>query len=344
MTRAVTDRVRRGEQAFVHIEDVQDLVQEELMKHGFFKVAESYILYRAQRSRQREVETFQPDANAAEQESLIVVRHRDGSSVFWDGSELKSRIQFACIGLELSLTPAEIERELRRSIGSELAAAELQKIIIMNARMLMERDADFAKFAARILLSYIYEEVLDWRIVRDGIEGLKEAHKQAFKSYLRYGVSIERLSPKLLSFNLDRIADALDPSADLDFDLLGIQTLYDRYLIIDKTGKTERRIETPQFFWMRVAMGLFIEEPKDREEWVIRLYSLYKGRRFCSSTPTLFNSGTPHSQLSSCYLYKVDDSIESIMLRGIAENAFLSKWAGGLGGSWHQRERLITAA
>jgi ribonucleoside-diphosphate reductase alpha chain len=333
VARAVTHRVRTGEQAFVHIEDVQDLVQEELMRQGFYKVAESYILYRAHRARLRDdaiTEAAQPE----EQESLVVVRTGGGQSVFWDGSDLKKRIAFASIGLELSLDAREIERELRRSIGAELTREQLQSIIVMNARSLMERDADFAKFAGRILLSYIYEEVLDWKIERDGIEGLREAHRAALKSYLRHGVAIERLSPKLLSYSVDRLAEALDPSADLDFDYLGIQTLYDRYLIIDKTGRTAKRIETPQFFWMRVAMGLFIEEPKDREDWVVRLYNLYKGRRFCSSTPTLFNSGTPHSQLSSCYLYKVDDSIESIMLRGIAENAFLSKWAGGLGGSW----------
>jgi ribonucleoside-diphosphate reductase alpha chain len=149
-------------------------------------------------------------------------------------------------------------------------------------------------------------------------------------------VAIKRISPELLErFDLDRLSAAFDPSADLDFDYLGIQTLYDRYLIIDKTGRGKpKRVETPQFFWMRVAMGLFKAEEHNREDWVIRLYQLYKGRRFCSSTPTLFNSGTLHSQLSSCYLYKVDDSIESIMIRGISENAFLSKWAGGLGGSW----------
>ena len=129
---------------------------------------------------------------------------------------------------------------------------------------------------------------------------------------------------------------ALDPSADLEFDYLGIQTLYDRYLIVDRTntGDEERRIETPQLFWMRVAMGLFHNEVDNKEERVVSLYNLYKNRRFCSSTPTLFNSGTPHSQLSSCYLYWVDDSIEGIMERGITENAYLSKWAGGLGGSW----------
>ena len=336
ISRSVTERVRSRESAFVHIEDVQDLVQEELMRQGYYKVAASYVLYRAQRASQRE-ETAQADREAAHnelQDSLIMVTQRDGQNTLWDGSELKKRIQFAMIGLDLNLDAAQIERELRRSLASEITEDILKQTIILNSRSLIERDADFAKFSARILLSYIYEEVLDWRIARDGIETLRDAHRKAFKSYLRTGVTIERLSPKLLGFDLDALADAIDPTADMDFDFLGIQTLYDRYLIIDKTKKPARRLETPQFFWMRVAMGLFIEEPSAREDWVVRLYNLYKSRRFCSSTPTLFNSGTLHSQLSSCYLYKVDDSIESIMQRGIAENAYLSKWAGGLGGSW----------
>jgi len=334
VARAVSDRVRARDQAFVHIEDVQDMVQEELMRQGYYKVAESYILYRAQRARLRDETRDGGGASTEQQDSLIVVRLRDGQSVFWDGSELKRRIQFGMIGLDLRLDAAEIERELRRSIGTEVTEEILKNTIILNARTLIERDADFAKFAARILLSYIYEEVLDWKIMRDGVEGLRDAHRKGFKAYLRHGVTIERLSPKLLSYKLDALADAIDPTADMDFDYLGIQTLFDRYLIVDKTRKPTRRIETPQFFWMRVAMGLFIDEPSNREDWVIRLYNLYKSRRFCSSTPTLFNAGTLHSQLSSCYLYKVDDSIESIMQRGIADNAYLSKWAGGLGGSW----------
>jgi len=334
VARAVTERVRHRDQAFVHIEDVQDMVQEELMRHGYYKVAESYILYRAQRARQRDEATTSAPEPAEQQDALIVVRQSDGQSVFWDGTELKRRIQFGMIGLDLNLDAAQIERELRRSIGAEVTEEILKHTIILNARTLIERDADFAKFAARIMLSYIYEEVLDWKILRDGIEGLREAHRKAFKNYLRHGVMIERLSPNLLSYKFEALADAIDPTADMDFDFLGIQTLYDRYLIVDKTKKPARRIETPQFFWMRVAMGLFLDEPEAREDWVIRLYNLYKSRRFCSSTPTLFNSGTLHSQLSSCYLYKVDDSIESIMQRGIAENAYLSKWAGGLGGSW----------
>ncbi len=333
VARAITERVRRGDQAFVHIEDVQDMVQEELMRQGYYKVAASYVLYRAHRRQLREERPAAP-VDDAQQATFVTVQRRNGTTDLWDGTELRARIAFAAIGLELNLDADTIERELRRSIGAETTEDGLRETIVLNAKSLIERDADFAKFAGRILLSYIYEEVLDWNIVRDGIEGLKDAHKKAFKAYLRHGVTIERLSPKLLGYQLDRLADALDPSADLDFDYLGIQTMYDRYLIVDKTRKPARRVETPQFFWMRVAMGLFIEEPKDREEWVIRLYNLYKGRRFCSSTPTLFNSGTPHSQLSSCYLYKIDDSLESIMQRGIAENAYLSKWAGGLGGSW----------
>jgi ribonucleoside-diphosphate reductase alpha chain len=330
---AVTEKIRRGDQSFVHIEDVQDMVQEELMRQGHFKAAEHYILYRAQRSRLRE----EQEANAEDpnQEFMVTVSDEQGGSSFWDGMELKKRISFASIGLDLCLSEIEIERELRRSIGSEISEKDLKATIILNAKSLIEKDADFAKFAGRILLSFIYEEVLNWSISRDGIDKLKQAHKTAFKAYLKHGVSIKRLNPELLDrYNLDKLAEALDPTADLDFDYLGIQTLYDRYLIVDKTGNKPRRLETPQFFWMRVAMGLFKREENNRDEWVVRLYNLYKGRRFCSSTPTLFNSGTLHSQLSSCYLYKVDDSIESIMIRGVAENAFLSKWAGGLGGSW----------
>ena len=332
VSNAVTETIRNGESAFAHIENVQDIVQEELMRQGYFKAAEAYILYRAKRAQMRLDEAPEEDPN---QESMVVVTMPDGSTQFWDGTELKKRIAFGSIGLDLCLSEQEIEQELRRSIGAEITREDLTATIILNAKSLIEKDADFAKFAGRILLTFIYEEVLDWNILTDGIRALKNAHKVYFKKYLAYGVDIKRISPEVVAkYDITKLAEALDPTADLDFDYLGIQTLYDRYLIVDKTGDKQRRLETPQFFWMRVSMGLSRAEDEIREDWAIRLYNLYKGRRFCSSTPTLFNSGTLHSQLSSCYLYKVDDSIESIMQRGIAENAYLSKWAGGLGGSW----------
>ncbi|MGC6423917.1 MAG: ribonucleoside-diphosphate reductase subunit alpha [Lentimonas sp.] len=333
IARAVTDRLNVGGQAFINIEDVQDAVQEEMMRQGHFKVAEAYILYRAHRSRVREEEGVTPTQDE-QQESMIVVTEENGDTNFWDAIDLKRRIEFGMIGLDLNLNADEIEAELRRSLYPEMKRKDLQKTIILNAKSMIERDADFAKFAGRILLSYIYEEVLEWDIVRDGVEKLKEAHRRGFKAYLKRAIEIDRVNPKLLDYDIDKIASSLDPSADLNFDYLGVQTLYDRYLIVDKTLKKHRRLEVPQYFWIRVSMGLFHAEKKDREGYALRLYNLYKSRRFCSSTPTLFNSGTLHSQLSSCYLYKVDDSIESIMHRGIADNAFLSKWAGGLGGSW----------
>ena len=335
VSKALTERLARSGQEFIRIEELQDRVQEELMRQGHFKVAEAYILYRAHRAAERNQEEEEQTLELeSSQESMIVVNREDGSSDLWDGLDLRKRIDFAMTGLDLCLTAEEIEQELRRAFFNEMSEEDLKKTVILNAKSLIEKDGDFAKFAGRILLTYIYEEVLEWDIVRDGVRSLGEFHRRAFKKNLVRGTEIERVHPRLLEYNLDRLADAINPTADLDFDYLGIQTLYDRYLIIDKTGEKHRRIETPQLFWMRVSMGLMIDEKDDAEARIIDLYRLYSSRRFCSSTPTLFNSGTLHSQLSSCYLYKVDDSIESIMQRGIADNAYLSKWAGGLGGSW----------
>ena len=332
VTRAVSNRVLAGKQAFVHIEEVQDYVQEELMRGGHFKVAEAYILYRARRQSERERSA---DDSSTRMPAVIEVVGRDGKARPWTGADLSRRIDFAMVGLkDLIFSREEMDRELRRSIYSGIDEEGLKTTILLNAKALMEKDADLHKFAGRILLTYIYEEVLDWSIEEDGIGSLKKAHKDYFARYLDHGIAIDRLNPELAKYDLEKLGDALDPSSDWDFDYLGIQTLYDRYLIIDKTGKKQRRMETPQIFWMRVSMGLFLQQETQREDWVIKLYNLYRSRRFCSSTPTLFNSGTTHSQLSSCYLYWVGDSIEQIMQRGIAENAYLSKWAGGLGGSW----------
>jgi len=332
---ALTDRIARSGQEFMRIEDLQDRVQEELMRQGHYKVAESYILYRAHRAQLRQFEEEETVRDyESTQDSMIVLKRADGSSELWDGVDLRRRVEFALTGLDLCLSQDEIEHELRRAFFNEMTESDLRKTVILNAKSLIERDGDFARFSARILLTYIYEEVLDWNITRDGVSQLAAFHRRAFRANLVRGVEIERISPRLLDYNLDRLADAINPTSDLDFDYLGIQTLYDRYLIIDKTGDAHKRIEAPQLFWMRVAMGLMIGETDDPEAKIIDLYRLYASRRFCSSTPTLFNAGTLHSQLSSCYLYKVDDSIESIMQRGIAENAYLSKWAGGLGGSW----------
>lgn len=332
VAQAVEARVIGDRSLTLNIETVQDLVQEELMKAGHFKVAEAYIVYRVRRAFLRQQGEVQEEERSPF--ALVEVQTKDGSTYLWSGSDLRHRIEFARQGLNLGLSPLEIEEELRRSLGSNITEAQIQQVVVLNAKSLMERDSDFAFFAARILLTYIYEECLGWDIVKDGVGKLAEFHRRAFVEYIPKGITLRRLSEDLLAFDIARLAENLDPTADLAFDFLGIQTLYDRYLMCDKTSGATQRLETPQMFWLRVAMGLFKAEPRNKEERTLELYGLYKSRRFCNSTPTLFNSGTQRSQLSSCYLYKIDDSLESIVNRGIADNAMLSKWAGGLGGSW----------
>jgi ribonucleoside-diphosphate reductase alpha chain len=334
VARSLENSVRTLGISKVGIEQVQDLVQEEIMRAGHYKVAEAYIVYRARRRFDREVAAAQEPVLFESPFGMIEAVDQDGKPFLYDGRDLAMRVEYARTGLNVDLTNVEIEQELRRSMGSNVTAADIRKTVILNSKALVEQDSDFAYFAGRLLLTYIYEEALGWDIVRDGVGKLKEFHVKNFRANLERGIRIDRLSADLLNYDLDRLAAELEPASDMDFDFLGIQTLYDRYLLVDKTEGESVRIETPQFFWMRVAMGLFKEEKEDREGWVIKLYNLYRSRRFCSSTPTLFNSGTPRSQLSSCYLYKIDDSLESIVIRGIAENAMLSKWAGGLGGSW----------
>ncbi|MDO8187596.1 ribonucleoside-diphosphate reductase subunit alpha [Conexibacter sp. JD483] len=339
----VSERAHALGLAYVPIETVQDIVQEELVLAGHMRVAERYIVYRAERALLRAQQSGAGDDGGRGGEGAaalpaVPVLEADGGETSWDGADLRARIAFASIGLELESDAAELERELRRAIRPGIARADLRKLIVLNARALVERDSDYSRFAGRILLSFVYEEALDWSIERDGVSALKAAHERALRPLLEHGVTIRRIDPRLLAYELDRLAAALDPSADLDFDFLGLQTLYDRYLLIDKTGVAPRRIEAPQLFWLRVAMGVCLgerdDDPVAREQRAIDLYTVYKQRRFCSSTPTLFNAGTPHSQLSSCFVYKIDDTLSSIVGRGIAENAMCSKWAGGLGGSW----------
>ncbi len=333
LAQRVTVRARSLGLATVAIETVQDIVQEELVLSGQMRAAERYILYRAERAMLRaqgRIATAPPLAAAV---GLTVI-DADGVEHAWTGEDLRERIRFAATGLDLSLDEGGIEAELRRSVHDGIPRTDLDRLVVMNAKSLMERDADFSFFAGRILLTFIYEETLDWDILRDGVAGLKDAHRRGFRRVLARGVEARRIDEALLGFDIDRLTEALDPAADLDFDYLGLQTLYDRYLLVDKTGGTAQRIEAPQFFWLRVAMGVCLGEQDDREGHALALYRMYASRRFCSATPTLFNAGTLHSQLSSCYLYVVDDSLESIMQRGIAENAMCSKWAGGLGGSW----------
>ena len=249
-------------------------------------------------------------------------------------ADLRLRLSFACIGLNLTLAENELIARLMRSVSLSLTTEEQRETIILNAKNLLDVDADSRFFAGRILLTYIYEETLPWKIF-DGIDQLKDAHRKAFLKYIPLGIGLGRLDPRLADYRLNELAAAIDPYADLQFDFIAIQNLYDRYLIHIKDGEMpqgRRRVESPQIFWMRVAMGLALAE-NDREARAREFYGIYQTKLACSSTPTLFNSGTQRPQLSSCYLLYCGDSIEEIAETWTRFSA-LSKWAGGLGCSW----------
>lgn len=316
--------MKRSRPLFIHIEELQDLVENILIDLNYSKVALAYGKYRAHRTALREVELRLSKEAASHPEQEMPALYHD----------LKKRLSFARIGLHLTLPEEELIARLMRSVSPSLNPQELRETVILNAKNLLDVDAESRFFAGRILLTYIYEETLPWKI-SDGIDKLKEAHRKAFLNYIPLGIKEGRIDPRLGEFRLNELAEAIDPYADLHFDFIGVQNLYDRYLIHIKTKEGShgrRRIESPQIFWMRVAMGLALNEPQ-REARAKEFYGIYQNKLACSSTPTLFNSGTCRPQLSSCYLLYCGDSIGQIATTW-SRFSSLSKWAGGLGCSW----------
>jgi ribonucleoside-diphosphate reductase alpha chain len=319
----VETRIKREHPLFVHIEEVQDLVENTLIDLGHGRVALAYGKYRARRAALRDLEAT--TAESDEQLELSTPSVQAG---------LRTRLSFARIGLDLTLSEDELMARLLRGVSMSLTPQEQRETIVLNAKNLLDVDADCRFLAGRILLTYIYEETLPWKI-EDGIDQLKESHRKAFLNYIPLGIEAKRLDPRLAEFRLTELVDAIDPYADLQFDFIGIQNLYDRYLIHVKDSSApdgRRRIEAPQIFWMRVAMGLSVLE-QEREARAKEFYGIYQSRRACSSTPTLFNAGTLRPQLSSCYLISCGDSMEEIA-ETWTRFSLLSKWAGGLGCSW----------
>jgi ribonucleoside-diphosphate reductase alpha chain len=317
-------KMKKERPLFIHIEQLQDLVETLLIELNYSRVALAYGKHRAGRAAVRDFE-LTIAGNDTEQLELASPALTN---------DLRLRLSFARINLNLTLTENELIARLMRSVSLSLSPQEQRETIILNAKNLLDVDADSRFFAGRILLTYIYEETLPWKI-SDGIDQLKEAHRKALLKYIPLGIQIGRLDPRLAEYNLNELAAAMDPYADLQFDFIGIQNLYDRYLIHvqdPSLPQGRRRAESPQIFWMRVAMGLALNEP-ERETRAKEFYGIYQNKRACSSTPTLFNSGTHRPQLSSCYLLYCGDSIEEIAETWTRFSS-LSKWAGGLGCSW----------
>ena len=304
-----------------HIEDIQDQVELALMRSGEHDVARSYVLYREERSRARAQERVAQQKPAATVINVI----EDGVRKPLDVAGLRRLVQSACVGLEGVASADAILEATLRDLYDGVPMDEVRKSAILAARALLEKDPAYSFVTARLLLNTIRCEVLGEEASHASME---KRYATYFPQFIQRGIAAELLDPRLAEFDLARIGQALKSDRDLQFGYLGLQTLYDRYFLhID-----EQRIELPQAFFMRVSMGLALNEA-DREARAIEFYNVLSTFDFMSSTPTLFNSGTLRSQLSSCYLTTVSDDLTGIY-DAIKENALLAKYAGGLGNDW----------
>ncbi len=312
-------RSRPGGGTF-HIEDVQDQVELGLMRGSHHEAARAYVLYREKRTQERAQKLTQEAPKTPQLHALD-----NGVRIVLDLDRLKGLIQSACAGLGVDVKPEPIMAETMRNLYDGVPMDEVYKASVLAARTLIEKDPDYTYATARLLFHTIAKEVLG----RDVVQAeMAQSYIDYFPQFIQKGVDNDLLDAKLLTFDLKRLGAALKADRDLQFDYLGLQTLYDRYFL--HVGKS--RIELPQAFFMRVAMGLSLNEA-DREARAIEFYEVLSSFDFMSSTPTLFNSGTLRSQLSSCYLTTVPDDLDGIY-ESIKENALLSKFAGGLGNDW----------
>ena len=305
-----------------HIEDIQDQVELALMRSGEHDVARSYVLYREERTRARAQEKAEAQAAVAQFEISVT---ENGARRPLDIAALRHLLDSACVGLEKTTVPEAILEATLRDLYDGVPMDEVRKSAILAARALIEKDPAYTYVTARLLLNSVRLEVLGEEVPQ---ADMSVRYTTYFPEFIQRGIKAELLDPKLADFDLDRLGQALVADRDLQFDYLGLQTLFDRYFLhVD-----EKRIELPQAFFMRVAMGLALRE-KDREARAIEFYNVLSSFDFMSSTPTLFNSGTQRSQLSSCYLTTVSDDLNGIY-DAIKENALLAKYAGGLGNDW----------
>jgi ribonucleoside-diphosphate reductase alpha chain len=340
LTQQLTDAVMgalmrvKPEGGAIHIEEIQDQVELALMRSGEHEVARAYVLYREKRTQER---AAQAKTKEADQELILHVVE-DGVRKPLDLLRLRALIVSSCDGLHGSADADLILKATLKDLYDGVSAKEVRKCVVLAARQYIEKDPAYSFVTARLLLDSIRYEILEEEASQ---ADMASKYPEYFPKFIKHGINIGLLNPELASYDLARLGAALDHTRDFKFGFLGLQTLYDRYFLIDRgssAGNTgnknvvDRRFEMPQAFFMRVAMGLALNEA-DREARAIEFYQLLSSFDFMSSTPTLFNSATQRSQLSSCYLTTVADDLDGIY-EAIKENALLSKFAGGLGNDW----------
>ena len=312
----------------IHIEDVQDQVELSLMRSGEHKIARDYVIYREQQAQKRAAKIALSPATQAAAGNITVVQ-ADGHRAPLDIERLHTIVTEACFELS-DVSEAEILDEALRNLYDGVSQAELSTSLVITARTMIEQEPNYSFVAARLLCDNLRSEALSFLGVANSAtqEDMGTLYSVALAAYIKKGITLELLAPNLQEYDLARLGKALLPERDLQFTYLGLQTLYDRYFI----HSDNTRIELPQVFFMRVAMGLAVEED-DRNARAIEFYQLLSSFDYMSSTPTLFNAGTLRPQLSSCYLTTIPDNLYGIY-GAIQDNAMLSKFAGGLGNDW----------
>ncbi len=308
----------------LEIELIQDSVEEHLMQMAPTGVARRFIIYREDRRKQRALRG-EKDREGQVIEQIFITKP-DESLEPLDPQRIRRQFIKAVNGFEKTCDWQLLSENTLRGLYNGVSVSEIEDLMIREASSRIEMEPDYDFVAARLLLNKIYREVLDAQPVDSTFVS---AYREKFPQYIEAAIGYDRLDPRLREFDLKKLASALRRDRDNKFTSLGLQTLYDRYFIHEK----DLRLETPQFFWMRVAMGLALNEGEMKNQKAIEFYNLLSTFRFISSTPTLFNSGTAHPQLSSCYLSTVMDDLSHIF-KIISDDAKLSKWAGGLGNDW----------
>jgi len=324
---AVTRRMPSG--GAMHIEDIQDHVELSLMRAGEHKVARSYVLYREERKKERAL-SLESQTEPELSTSALQVTMTDGTKKSLDTKRLQKILKEACTQISGTDHKALFE-ETKRALFDGVAEADVSNAATMAARTFIEREPNYTYVAARVLLDSLRQEALTFvggNREEATQEEMSEQYPSYFESYIKKAISLELVDSRLGNYDLKKIGEALKPERDFNFNYLGLQTLYDRYFIQSE----DVRFELPQAFFMRVAMGLAINEI-ETEKWTIKFYDLLSSFDFMSSTPTLFNSGTLRPQLSSCYLTSIPDDLDGIF-GAIKDDALLSKFAGGLGNDW----------
>ena len=305
------------------VEQVQDLVENTLMERGYFSVAKAYILYRFQQSEERKQEVVK----AVEEDRLKIVR-TDGSIEQFSREKMRAYVTEFISGYEKEIDLEDIVSQVEQEVYDGIATSEMAKLVTLILRARIENDPAYSIVAARQLARRIADEAIG-TVSTLSPEKRTKAYREAFVRNIKLGVNAKKYDEALLSFNLEALAEGIDPGRDDLFKYIGIETLNDRYFVrIDGRGI----IETPQMMWMRIAMGLAINE-KEKEAKALEFYTVMSLHQFVPSTPTLFHAGTLHPQLSSCYLNIVEDDLKHIF-KVYGDNAMLSKWAGGIGTCW----------